>query len=100
MITTTHIIETGGREIEVEVDAHVTPYRRATFHHPAEGGEVEIYQVRVDGEIVTGPIRDELIDALDGEIEEAIGDEVDDARQEAAFDRAMHRAQVLNIRDF
>lgn len=50
------------RDVELDVTYSCTPFIRATFWQPAEGGEVEIEEVLLDGQpVILSPEDEQLI---------------------------------------
>lgn len=84
------------REYELDVTYSVTPHVPATYWQPAEGGEVEILDVRHNGALfaTTREEDDQLYDAACERVDDDLADLADDwaeyraeARRDALEDR-------------
>lgn len=64
-----------GEEIEVNVEFDATPIISATWFDPAEGGEVEITAVFVDGVAIQPPLTDDEMEKLTVEMAENLTDD-------------------------
>ena len=68
-------IERNGETLEINVEYDVTPFVSATYWQPAEGGEIEITAVFLDGKAIDPP----LTDAEDAFVYEYIAKHHDDS---------------------
>ena len=80
------------REIAIEVEYAVTPYRPATRSDPAEGGEVEIISATYDGKDfdLTREEMDELYEQAQNDWADREADRAD-RRYDEMRDRQMER---------
>ena len=82
-ITTHHTIQTEHHTCEVEVDSRVHLGSSSTRHHDGDLEEVEVLEVRVDGQRARGIICDLIIDEI-----------THDAIEAEALGQARHRMTV------
>ena len=67
---TTKIITVQGVDFEVEFD--YTAYRAATFTNPAEGGEVDILAISIEGYELSALLHDSIVERIKYELETLI----------------------------
>lgn len=58
--------------VSVTVDFDYTPYRAATFHDPAEGGDVDVNEIYIGGEEISGIVTEKFCDAVREKLEEEL----------------------------
>lgn len=75
-------------DVELVVSYDYTPYCPATRWEPAEGGDIDIRGIHLDGHNVDGMLAGWVHD----KIGDAIGEDIAKRRRDAAEDRAMARA--------
>ena len=76
-------------EVDFEVEFNATPYVAATFYDPAEGGEVEIEGVYLNGTEVTDMLAQHVMDKIEMQLidwaakaEDEVNDDYADAMEE------------------
>lgn len=75
-------------DVDMDVEYSGTEYRPATWNDPAEGGEVEIEAVLLDGKDVTELLADWVLDRIREKLEEELQDDLREAKACAGEDRA------------
>ena len=75
-------------DVDLLVAYDYTPYRPATFWHPAEGGDVEITGIHLDSKSVDGMLAEWVHDKINA----AIDVDIKERRKQAEEDRAEARA--------
>lgn len=84
----------GDDEIEFNVEFDASPYVPAKISgppercYPAEGGEVEICDVYVDGESVIATLDQEVLNRLKSKCEDCIGEIFQDEKESAEAEAA------------
>lgn len=75
-------------DVDLDVEYTGTEYRPATWHDPAEGGEVEVKAVLLDGKDVTEMLADWVMDRIQTTLESELQDDLREERESAEMDRA------------
>jgi len=83
----------GFESIELEISYGISPYRPATWYDPAEGGELEEYEVKVlliDDFEPTDEVTKKIMDEIEGKefnelIEEWIWDDYDNCKDDGSW---------------
>ena len=70
--------------ITFEVFYTGTKYRPATYFEPAEGGELEIEEIFIEGVEVSEVLSDSVLEMIKGKIEASIADDQRSAAEDAA----------------
>lgn len=66
--------------VSVTVDFDYTPYRAATFYDPADGGDVDVNEIYIGGEEISGIVTEKFCDAVREKLEEERAERIHEER--------------------
>lgn len=84
-------------DVELQVEYSATEYRPATFHEPAEGGEVEIEGVYLDGNEVGHMLADWVEARILEQLRSGIAEDQHQAEEDEAEAKAESRAAMRDM---
>lgn len=75
-------------DVEFVVDFEFTKTVRATYDHPADGGEIEIEAICLDGHEVSEMLADWVTDRIKEKLQDELGEIEQDALEDALMEQA------------
>jgi hypothetical protein len=84
-------------DVDLDVVYSATKFVPATFHDPAEGGEVEIEDVYLEGNELSGMLADWVMAEILDKLKDVLGDDERQAEEDAAEAKAEARAEVRDM---